>query len=59
MSDDGPGWEMQEDNERQRWEEEQVAMNRCRQLTRELRDETKTFEHECDEHHNRMKEMTL
>jgi hypothetical protein len=34
-------------------------MNRCRQLTRELRDETKTFEHETDEHHKRMKEFRL
>lgn len=57
--DDGPGWEMQDDNERRRWEEEQSAMNRCRQLTRELRDETKTFEHESNEHHNRMKDLTL
>jgi hypothetical protein len=59
MDDDGPGWEMQQDNERRRWEEEQAAMNRCRKLTRELRDETKAFEQTTDEHHKRMKELTL
>jgi hypothetical protein len=42
--DEAPGWEMQQDNEARRWAEEQAAMNRCRRLTRELRDETRKFE---------------
>lgn len=41
--DEAPGWEMQQDNEARRWAEE-AALNRCRRLTRELRDETKRFE---------------
>jgi hypothetical protein len=49
VDDDGPGWEQLEDNERRRWDEEQAALNRCRRLTRELRDETKVFEREMNE----------
>jgi hypothetical protein len=47
--DDGPGWEMQDDNERRRWDEEQAALNRCRRLTGELRDETGNFERDMQQ----------
>jgi hypothetical protein len=47
--DEVPGWEMQQDNEARRWAEEQAAMNRCRRLTRELRDATNRFEREMTE----------
>jgi hypothetical protein len=51
MSDDdeGPGWEMQQDNEARRWAEEEAALNRCRKLTQELRDETRLFEHDMQQ----------
>lgn len=55
--EEGPGWEMQEDNERQRWEKEQAAMNKCRRLTRELRDETTAFEQDTNEHHERVRRL--
>jgi hypothetical protein len=46
VDDDGPGWEMQQDNEARRWAEEEAALNRCRKLTQDLRDETRQFEHD-------------
>lgn len=55
--DDAPGWEMQQDNEARRWAEEQAAMNRCRQLTRELRQETAAFEQDTNEHHERVRRL--
>jgi hypothetical protein len=52
--DDGPGWEMQQDNEARRWAEEEAALNRCRRLTRELREATKIFEREMTEANQRI-----
>lgn len=43
MDEDGPGWEMQDENERRRWEEEQ-ALERSRQLTVASREEAAHFE---------------
>jgi hypothetical protein len=40
---------MQDDNERRRWDEEQAALNRCRRLTGELRDETGNFERDMQQ----------
>lgn len=44
MDDDGPDWWQQQDNEARRWAEEEAAVKRCRQLTQDLRDETRQFE---------------
>jgi hypothetical protein len=42
----------------QRQREEEAGLNRCRKLTRELRDETTIFERETEEHHARFVELT-
>jgi hypothetical protein len=47
--DDGADWWQQQDNEARRWAEEEAALNRCRKLTQELRDETRLFEHDMQQ----------
>lgn len=54
MDDDGPGWEMQEDNERQHWDEEQAALERIRKLTAAFKASNEEFERECYEHRMRL-----
>lgn len=55
--EDGPGWEMQDDNERRRWEEED-ALERSRKLTAEFKASNEEFERESSEHHARFAELT-
>lgn len=43
----------------QRQQEEERALARCRTLTKQLREETNVFERETDEHHERMRRLTL
>jgi hypothetical protein len=45
VDDELPGWEMQEESERRRWDEEQ-ALARCRVITEQARRETVAFERE-------------
>jgi hypothetical protein len=54
--EDGPGWEMQDDNERRRWEEEQ-ALNRCRRLTAELRAECRQFDDDMQQLRTRIESL--
>ena len=36
---------------------EEAALNRCRKLTKQLRDETSVFERETHEHHERVRRL--